>query len=239
MIDYNKIATKYALHREIHPEVMKNLIVVGKIGVDTRVLEVGCGTGNYIIALQSISGCFCHGIDPSRGMLSIAAERLETIDFRQGNVRNMDFPDDFFDLVFSVDVIHHINDCPEYFWKANRILRKGGKVCAVTDSEWIIRNRRPLAVYFPDTVEVDIERYPRISELREMMSNAGFEGIKENIVEFSYQLNNIQAYQDKSFSSLHLISKESFEKGIVLMKRDLNKGPISCISRYLTLWGFK
>jgi len=239
MINYNKIASEYARHRQVHPEVLRSLFSTSGVGSASKVLEVGCGTGNYIVVLESLAGCSCWGIDPSEQMLSKARERSRKINFQLGVAERLDFPQDFFDLVFSVDVIHHMGNRHEYFQEACRVLKAGGKVCTVTDSEWIIRHRQPLAVYFPETVEVELSRYPRIAELRKLMERVGFGGITENTVEFSYQLTDIQAYRDKAFSSLHLIPEEAFQKGIKRMKRDLSTGPIQCISRYLLLWGTK
>ena len=150
MIDYDKIASEYAQHRKVHPEVLKNLFLTSGIRTDSKVLEVGCGTGNYIIALESIANCSCWGTDPSEQMLSKAKKRSEKIAFQLGRAERLDFPKDFFDLVFSVDVIHHTSNPIEYFQEAYQVLKRGKKLCTVTDSEWIIRHRQPLAVYFPE-----------------------------------------------------------------------------------------
>ena len=48
MLYYDKIAYEYARHRRVHPEVLKGLLVTGAIGRVSRVLEVGCGTSNYV-----------------------------------------------------------------------------------------------------------------------------------------------------------------------------------------------
>ena len=51
-IDYDMLAREYARHRRVHPEVVKGLISGGGITQSSHVLEVGSGTGNYIIALE-------------------------------------------------------------------------------------------------------------------------------------------------------------------------------------------
>jgi len=239
MIDYNKIACEYGKHRQVHPEVLRGLLFAGAIGRASRVLEVGCGTGNYIRALQQASGGSCWGIDPSRDILARARKRPSKVNFQLGRAERLDFPQDFFDLVFSVDVIHHLRDRAEYFQEAYRVLKADGKLCTVTDSEWIIRHRRPLSAYFPETVEADLARYPRIAELRESITRVRFVDIAEDTVEFAYELTDAGAYYDKAFSSLHLIPEDAFQKGIDRMAQDLNRRPIQCVSRYLLLWGTK
>ena len=50
-------------------------------------------------------------------------------------------------------------------------------------------------------------------------------------------LNDIQAYQDKAFSCLHLIPGEAFGHGIERLQTDLALGPISALSLYTLIWG--
>jgi SAM-dependent methyltransferase len=151
----------------------------------------------------------------------------------------LEFPERFFHLVFSVDVIHHVGDRAAYYVEAFRVLEAGGQVCTVTDSERIIRGRRPMAVYFPETIDVEVRRYPRIADLREEMRRAGFAGISEEMAEFACDLTDAQAYREKAFSALHLIPEEAFRMGLTRMEQDLRAGPIPCVLGYLLLWGAK
>lgn len=237
MIDYTGLAAEYARHRAVHPEVLRHLHRTGGVSATSKVLEVGCGTGNYTVALEVLAGCACWGTDPSEAMLSRARERSGRATFQPGRAERLEFPDGFFDLVFSVDVIHHVGDRAAFFSEAHRVLKAGGEACTVTDSEWIIRHREPLAVCFPETVEVDLARYPSVAELREVMQRVGFAEVSEEIVEFAYQLTDAQAYRDRAFSSLHLISERAFQQGIARMEATLRAGPVPCVSRYLLLWG--
>jgi ubiquinone/menaquinone biosynthesis C-methylase UbiE len=238
-MDYDRMAAEYARNRQVHPGVVSNLLSIGGVGTASRVLEVGCGTGNYIVTLEATTGSSCWAVDPSEQMLSRAKGRCGKITFHTGMAERLDFLSGTFDLVFSVDVIHHVTDRPAYFREAYRVLRRAGKVCTVTDSEWIIQHRRPLAVYFPETVPVELGRYPRMAGLRDLMERSGFGEIGESSVEFAYQLNDIRPYREKAFSALHLISEEAFRRGITRMEKDLENGPIPCISYYVLLWGIK
>jgi SAM-dependent methyltransferase len=238
-VDYASLAREYARHRRVRPEVLRNLIDTGELDSDSQVLDVGCGTGNYTIALERAVGCSCWGEEPSEQMLARARERSRSAHFKMGRAEQLDHPAGFFDLVLSVDVIHHVGDRAAHLREAHRVLKNGGRVCTVTDSEEIVRRRQPLSVYFPETVEVDLQRYPRISDLRAMMVEAGFGELREAVVEFVYSLTDIQEYRDKAFSCLHLIPAEAVERGIQRMEQDLRAGAIPCASRYLLLWGTK
>lgn len=239
MLNYETIAEEYARHRQVHPEVLRSLIQVPTLNSASHVLEVGCGTGNYITALERAVGCTCSGIDPSERMLAKAAEKSQAIRFQIGNAEHLEFAAESFDLIFSVDVIHHVSDRTAFLRDAYRVLRQEGRVCTVTDSEEIIRHRQPLAAYFPETAEADIARYPSVADLRRMMDGTGFRQVAEVAVEFPYPLTDIAAFRDKAFSCLHLISAGAHRRGVERMEQDLSLGPLQGNSRYVLLWGTK
>jgi SAM-dependent methyltransferase len=173
----------------------------------------------------------------SLAIRAAAQGRASRVQFAQGNAEQFVHSPAGLDLIFSVDVIHHVEDRPAYFRQAHQALKKGGRVCTVTDSKEIIRQRSPLSIYFPETMALELQRYPRIADLREMMRQAGFSDLQETGAEFRYTLSDIQMYRDKAFSSLYLISEEAFTAGIRRMEHDLADGPIPYVSRYLLLWG--
>jgi len=239
MLDYNALATEYAQHRQIHPLVLQRLLATPGLDAKSHILEVGCGTGNYIRTIAQALGCACWGIDPSEQMLAQAKGCGGAISYEVGRAESLNTPSGFFDLVFSVDVIHHVTRRADYFNSAWRALKPGGQISTVTDSEWIIRNRQPLSEYFPATVEAELRRYPPIDVLRAEMTSAGFNQQCEESVELTYALTDCAAYRAKTYSALHLISQQEFDNGIAHMERDLQHSPIACASRYVLLWGVR
>jgi SAM-dependent methyltransferase len=239
VLDYDELAADYARHRRVHPGVLTNLIATGGLDVASTVLEVGCGTGNYVAALRDRLGCRCVGLDPSAHMLDAARERTDEIAFVRGRGESLGFPDASFDIVYSVDVVHHLSDRPAHFREARRVLKPGGRLCTATDSEEDIRRRRPLSSHFPETVAVELDRYPRIATLRSEMEQAGFTGIETGHAELAYDLTDLQPYRDRAFSSLHLIPAAAVARGLARLETDLARGPIPALSLYTLLWGTK
>jgi len=206
-------------------------------GPETRVLDVGCGTGNYAAALSESTGCLVSGVDPSRRMLDSARDAAQWESLAHGSAESLPFGDDSFDVIMSTDVIHHIVDRDAYFRQAVRVLRPAGHILTVTDSHEDISRRRPLSSHFPETVGVELQRYPPVPGLLEEMARAGF--VEPRLVEVShnYDLDDIQAYRDRAFSSLLLIEDEEFRCGIGRLEADLARGSIPCVSLYTVIWG--
>jgi hypothetical protein len=46
------------------------------------------------------------------------------------------------------------------------------------------------------------------------------------------EIDRIDAFRDKAYSSLHLISEEAFRAGLERMREDLERGPVPGVNRY-------
>lgn len=101
-----------------------------------RCLDIGCGAGNNTIKLlREYSGDFdCDLCDLSEPMLLKAEERLlcetsGTIRRFHGDVRELDLPDEGYDVILAAAVLHHLRE--DYDWestfkKIHSLLRPGG-----------------------------------------------------------------------------------------------------------------
>lgn len=236
-LNYDDLAAAYARNRRTHPGVLRLLVETGRISQASAVVEVGCGTGNYSIALREATGCRITGVEPAAEMLVVARARNGAIDFRQGRAEALPLADAACDLIFSVDVIHHVRDRAAFFREVARLLRPGGRLCTVTDSAEDIRRRRPLSSHFPETVALELARYPAIETLQAEMAEAGFNPIGNETTEQPYALADIQGYRERAYSSLHLIPDDAFWRGIERMERELAVGPIAALSLYTLVWG--
>ncbi len=236
-IDYQALADDYARHRRVHPGVLERLLQTIEREQATEVLDVGCGTGNYLEAITKGSGARVTGIDPSGAMLDQLRARLPEARATVARAESLPLPPGAFDLVFSVDVIHHISDRDAFFAEAARVLRPGGWLCTVTDSEADIAARVPLSSHFPETVAHELRRYPAIAILRAEMEKAGFGALKEEHVDLRYLLADSVAYRNRAYSSLHLITDAEHARGVERMERDLSRGLIEARSLYTLLWG--
>ncbi len=165
-IQYDNIAENYSQFRESDSDVAEKLILGSGISSTSKILDIGCGTGNYAAAIQRRLECQCRGVDPAREMVLRAKRQNKRVQFSVGTAGDLDFMDEFFDLAFSVDVIHHVDNPAGYFQEAFRVLRLHGRLATVTDSADTIRRRIPLAFYFPEIIKHELIGYPTLKQLK-------------------------------------------------------------------------
>ena len=106
------------------------LELIGDVsGLD--VLDAACGTGRYALLLAE-AGARVAAIDSSAEMLQHArrkaAERGSAIDFREGDLTALPYPDEAFDLVVCALSLCHLTDLNPAAREFARVLRPGGRV---------------------------------------------------------------------------------------------------------------
>ncbi|AZR73334.1 ubiquinone biosynthesis methyltransferase UbiE [Anoxybacter fermentans] len=107
-----------------------------------KILDVGCGTGNFSIKLAK-KGCKVIGVDISDAMLEIARKKAKSnnlnITFYNMNVYDLDFDDETFDAIFSMAAFEFIKEPEKAFKEMMRVLKPGGQLLIGTihkDSHW-------------------------------------------------------------------------------------------------------
>ena len=97
------------------------------VGRDSQVLNMGCGSGRWTRYLAPRAG-FIEAVDPSRAVLSAQAflADLENVRLTQAGVDELPFPNESFDFVFSLGVLHHIPDTGAAMRRCVEKLKPGG-----------------------------------------------------------------------------------------------------------------
>jgi SAM-dependent methyltransferase len=101
--------------------------------VPQRVLEVGPGPGEVSEQMQRELGAEVVAVDVSARMVELA--RARGVDARVGDVQELPFADAAFDLVVAAWVLFHVPDLDRGLEEIARVLRPGGRLVAVTNSE--------------------------------------------------------------------------------------------------------
>lgn len=131
-INYDKVSIEYDDVRKADIELINYFLEEISLNRNTKVLDFGCGTGNYTDKIKKITKADVYGVEPSDGMRIKAINKNDKIIYKKGDHENIPFPDNFFDFIYMTDVIHHVPDIDKMFNEFNRILKKEGKVCIET-----------------------------------------------------------------------------------------------------------
>jgi ubiquinone/menaquinone biosynthesis C-methylase UbiE len=218
------MAPGYAHWRTVHPQLLDALIAYSGVCANSRVLELGCGTGNYIRAISERTGCAGWGLDPSAAMLAQARIGVSChLHWIYAEADRTGLGDAQFDLSFCVDVIHHLNNRAGVFKESHRVIKPGGGLCLATDSEDIIQFREPLSIYWPETVQAELARYPRVETLRAELREAGFVRLNALEVASRGSLTDSRPYRAKVFHVCALCLKKSTNRAWRALKPTLFK----------------
>ena len=126
----------WPLNRETDEEMGWRLKCLGITPQDyqgKRVLDMGCGTGEYALWYAMNGAQSVTGIDLSDGSLSLARQRKEesrvdNAEFVKMDILNCSLPDNHFDYSFSVGVLHHTGAPERGFEQLVRVTKPGGIV---------------------------------------------------------------------------------------------------------------
>ncbi|MEW6583036.1 MAG: methyltransferase domain-containing protein [Actinomycetota bacterium] len=108
--------------------------MVDRLGMneDTRVLDVGSGTGGPAIHMAATSGCRMTGVEINEVGIEVAHRLVrragleDRVTFVQADGMSMPFEDDSFDIAISMNVVNVFADKVGLFREVRRVLRRGG-----------------------------------------------------------------------------------------------------------------
>jgi SAM-dependent methyltransferase len=108
-----------------------------------RVLEVGCGPGELSARIRRELDAEVLAVDVSPRMVELA--RSLGVDALVADVQELPFADGAFDCAVAAWMLFHVADLDRGLAELRRVLRSGGRLVAVTNSERHMRELRDLA----------------------------------------------------------------------------------------------
>ncbi len=135
---FDKIAAEYDFWKKKNWYYYKNLIALyGEfIPEGSRVLEIGCGTGDVLENLKPASG---RGIDISGEMIAIAKKKhanKSNLNFEREDMTLLDTPFEE-DYIYLADVLEHVGHMPSFLQHLARRTKPGSTiVISVANPLW-------------------------------------------------------------------------------------------------------
>ena len=167
--DYSRQARTYDRTRAASPVVLLQLRDALAGTQRGRLADIGGGTGNYALALKE------HGwedpivIDRSPQMLAHARDKgLATL---TADVQSLPCPDESFDAVMLVSMLHHVENPAAALAEARRVLRPKGRLAIMVYTRENIEDLWLLDL-FPSTREWMQSTHPTRVELLQVLPGA-------------------------------------------------------------------
>lgn len=145
------------------------------VSAGDKVLDVGCGTGNYARHLAEAAGDdgLVVGMDSSPAMLAAAVKRGggPNLAYLLGDAMSLPFEDGQFDAVCCIGVIHSLAEPMRSLEEMVRVLAAGGRlaIMAVFDDEGEPGLRKGVVVFGRD-------------ELSDALSERGLIGVEQHVL---------------------------------------------------------
>jgi len=179
---WDKIAVKYSKQKIADEESYRKKLEKSQsyFRPDMELLEFGCGTGGTAI-LHAPHVKHIRAIDISPKMIEIAEGRaaaasVDNIDFEVQTIENLDAPDQAFDAILGLSIMHLVQDKEAVLDKVLRLLKPNGVFISSTvcmgDMARVFRYVIPLMQFFGRAPFV---AYFSREELLQSIRTAGFE----------------------------------------------------------------
>ncbi len=110
--------------------------LLARLAPDARVLDVGCGPGTITADLAArVPGGEVVGIDAAGDVLGLARREADrrgqaNVRFDVGDVYDLGFGDETFDVVHAHQVLQHLSDPVTALTEMRRVCRPGGLIAA-------------------------------------------------------------------------------------------------------------
>jgi ubiquinone/menaquinone biosynthesis C-methylase UbiE len=233
---YDTIGSGYNTTRQADPYITERLFQLLSLQTTGTYLDIGCGTGNYTVALAN-KGFTFYGVEPSQKMLNMARSRSPRVNWLLGQSEDIKVKDEFFDGAIATLTVHHWTDIKKAFTEIYRVLKKGGKIVFFTATPEQMKSYW-LNHYFPKMLNDSIVQMPSFDTIKDAATNAGFGIIWTEKYFIRDDLKDLFLYAGKNKPELYLDAEirkgissfaalanaDEVEEGLSKLKSDIEAG---------------
>lgn len=182
------------------------------------VLDLGCGTGTFLLHYVEATGDTACGLDPSAEMLAQARAKpgAEAVGWVLGQAGALPWPEGTFRAIFASQAWHHFPDQAQVAAECFRLLAPGGLLLVKTFSHAHWR-AKPVFRFFPEMLASQLARYPDEPELKAQLRAAGFRPVaaaEHNWEDWTRPSDYIRAAQERWYSMFSHLAPGELQAGI-------------------------
>ena len=157
--DLNKIPSHY-----------KRLAKSLKISPTQKILDVACGTGEWLKACND-NGANVYGVDLSEKAINLCGKRIPQGNFYQHSAEELPFEDESFNLVSCLGALEHFVDPEKALKEIVRVAQKEAKILLLVPNANFLTRRLKL---FAGTYQVEAkEEVLSLQEWKEFFESSG------------------------------------------------------------------
>jgi SAM-dependent methyltransferase len=234
-VDYDRIAPQYdaqPYRQKTADPALTAFLAQHQPTQPMTVLDVGCGTGNQLVANQAVCPATrMVGVDRFRGMLRQAQPKAPTLAWVQADGTALPFRAQAFDFITCQYALHHIPDKAAMFQEVFRVLRSAGhfvvtNLCPHAMQDWLYYE------YFPAAHALDLQAFWPPDRLQQTMERCGFERVQIELVHHRYT-QDLQVFlgtvrRRDTCSQLLAIPDDAYREGVQRLEREVRETSRPC-----------
>lgn len=237
-VKYDHIGINYNRSRKPDDYLTERLVQLLRPVAVEKYLDIGCGTGNYTIALSNLGFQFI-GMDPSIKMLNQAKQHTSKVEWCLGKAENTGISANSIGGIIATLTLHHWDDVGKSFSELARVLKPNGRIVIFTATPDQMQGYW-LNHYFPHMMEVSCKQMPTLEEIKEALNAAELSIEQMEKYQVKRDLEDLFLYSGKhqperylnpgvrngisSFTAL--ANREEVSQGLGVLEQDIASGKI-------------
>ncbi len=151
------------------------------VGKKVQVLDVGCGHG-LMHPLLEVANIELSGCDPAASVVEEAKQSNPSVEYKSNDGHILPYPDDSFDVVFTVCVMHHVppQQWLDFLAEMKRVTKSGGILAVYEHNPY-----NPLTAHLVRTCPIDENAVLlKAAELYGFMKEVGIQQARREYIIF-------------------------------------------------------